>query len=370
VKVVLIANYAADRQESMLRYASLLRDGLAMAGHEVTLTAPRQTFRQAGPQGLPKWIGYIDKYLLSPRELERAARGADVVHVCDHANSVYVPAKSTIPYVATCHDLLAVRGALGEDTDSPASFMGVHLQRAIVAGLHRAHAVACVSQATLKDVQRLLNGYSGKLAVVPNAVNYPYRRLDVETVQSRLEAVEALRTSEPYVLHVGSNLRRKNRGCVLRAFAAAKNWDGLLVIAGSPLDDELRDLATRLGVLNRIVEVERPDNETLEALYNGALAMLFPSHFEGFGWPLIEAQACGCPVICSDREPMPEVTGNAAILCDADDAPAFARAIVELAGNDSRRTQLVAEGLQNAARYDTATMTRRFVELYEQIAGA
>jgi len=370
MRVVLIANYAPDRQESMLRYAQMMREGLEEARHEVTVAAPQIVLnRRHATRGLWKWVGYADKYWLGKGEISRAIVRADVVHVCDHSNAVYVPRASRVPYVVTCHDLLAVRGALGEDTDCPASPAGRRLQHAILAGLRRSHAVACVSQATLRDAGRLLRGYAGQLTVNPNALNYPYRPLTAGEIASRLRRLPAL-AAGGYVLHVGSSLRRKNRETALRAVAAvAGSWPGRMVFAGQPLSAELRGLAAQLQVSERVVEVAKPDNELLEALYGGALALLFPSRFEGFGWPIIEAQACGCAAICSDREPLPEVAGGAAIICDADDAAAFGRAILALAGDAQQRAALVQRGFTNAARYNRTDMISRFTALYSQVAG-
>jgi glycosyltransferase involved in cell wall biosynthesis len=373
VKILLIGNYAPDRQESMLRYTEMMRDGLREAGHDVTIAAPRQVLNSSGKSatGMWKWVGYLDKYVLSTGGLERSARQADVVHVCDHSNAVYVPGKPRKPYVVTCHDLLAVRGARGENTDCPASFAGRHLQRIILDGLRRATAVACVSGATLRDAQRLLGDYAGTLAFTPNSLNYPYRKLETQAVRDRLAQVPTVRGCGAYVLVVGSNLRRKNREAAIRAIAGiASSWEGRIVFAGHSLSAELRHLAGQLGIADRVIEVVNPSNELLEALYNGALALLFPSRFEGFGWPIIEAQACGCPVICSGVEPLPEVAGKAAILCDPDDHAAFGRAIVEVAGNAQRRDELVRAGLANASGYGRERMIGRFVALYEQVRGA
>jgi glycosyltransferase involved in cell wall biosynthesis len=370
MKIALIGNYAPDRQESMLRYAGLLASGLAEAGHDVTLAAPRAVLnRRSRPAaGVWKWIGYLDKYGVGLTDFRGATRAADVVHICDHSNAPYVPQRPTRPFVVTCHDLLAVRGALGENTDCPASFAGRLLQRSILRGLGRAHAVACVSAATMRDAQRLLDGRADRLLVAPNALSYPYRRLAPDIVRRRLAAVAALRSGEPYVLHVGSNLRRKNRECVIRAIAhVAPEWHGRAVFAGHALTADLRSLAAELAVDDRLVEVAAPENELLEALYNGALALLFPSRFEGFGWPIAEAQASGCAVICSDREPLPDVAGGAAILCDADDHAAFGRAVLELARNPRQRDELAECGTANAARYGRSAMIGRFVALYESL---
>jgi glycosyltransferase involved in cell wall biosynthesis len=373
VNVALIGNYAPDRQESMLRYTRMLASGLSAAGHRVTVAVPRSVFNAGGrpASGLWKWVGYVDKYCAGLTDIVTATRAADVVHICDHSNAPYVPRQPARPYVVTCHDLLAVRGALGEQTDCPATLTGQFLQRRILSGLGRAHAVACVSDATFADARRLLNGYSGRLLVAPNALNHDYTRLPAPVVRERLRPIPAISSAEAYVLHVGSNLRRKNRECALRAVAEiAPVWPGKIVFAGQAPSEELRELARSLDISDRVVEVDKPDNDLLEALYNGALALVFPSRFEGFGWPIIEAQACGCPVICSDRAPLPEVAGDAAIMCDADDHATFARAIADLAARPARREALVARGLRNAARYDRAAMTARFVSLYDGLRAA
>jgi glycosyltransferase involved in cell wall biosynthesis len=373
MKVLLVGNYSPDAQESMRRYAELMRSALSEAGHDVSLVEPRKMLNAAGrpPEGVWKWIGYLDKYLLNLPALSRAAKLADVVHVCDHSNSLYVPSRSKTPYVVTCHDMLAIRGALGEETDCPATFAGRQLQLGILGGLRRSQGIACVSSATLRDAQRLMRGYPGEMILAPNALNYSYTVIEPTIARARISAVSGLGDVAEYVLNVGSNLRRKNREGALRAVAAvASSWSGHLVFAGQPLTAELWSLAGELGIANRIVEVHKPSNELLEALYNGALALLFPSRFEGFGWPIIEAQACGCPVICSDREPLPEVAGDAAITCNPDDHVGFGMAVAWLANHKESRQDLRHRGLENAQRYGKAQMADRFVSLYEQLAAA
>ncbi len=370
MNIALIGNYAPDGQESMRRYTDVLSAALRAAGHGVSVASPKPVLNRARRPavGASKWLGYLDKYCFGLGEISAATRGADVVHICDHSNAPYVPRNAPTPYVVTCHDLLAVRGALGEDTDCPASPLGRVLQGSILRGLKRAAAVACVSSATQADARRLLNGYGGELLLTPNALNYPYRVLEAEETAARLASVDGLASNAPYVLHVGSNLRRKNRECVLHALAElAPHWPGYGVLAGQPLTAELRALASRLGVAHRIVEVVKPTNELLEALYNGALALLFPSRFEGFGWPVVEAQAAGCPVICADRAPFPEVAGDAAILCDADDHAAFARNVLSLAESSARREELRVRGLRNAGRYGRAEWAEQFVALYRRL---
>ena len=153
----------------------------------------------------------------------------------------------------------------------------------------------------------------------------------------------------------------------MRIFALKKDqWNGQMVFAGKKLTPELRSLGQRLGIYDRIVEVETPDNDLLEALYSSAMALLYPSRFEGFGWPIIEAQACGCPVICSNREPMSEVAGEAAITAEVEDEPAMAEALLRLT-NPIEHARWSEKGLRNVERFTAEEMISHYVELYRSL---
>lgn len=218
-----------------------------------------------------KWLGYLDKFLIFPGQLRRRlGTGIDLVHICDHFNAMYCAHVRKQPAVVTCHDLLAVRGALGEETDCPASATGKYLQRWIVAGLRKATAVVCASPATLRDAQRIVRQEAGRpeLLLIHHGINYPYRRQDVDHARTFLSRIEGLDLARPFVLHVGSNLRMKNREGVLRIFALTKeNWNGQMVFAGQRLSPELRSLGKELGVLDRVVQVGGPG----ERIARGAL---------------------------------------------------------------------------------------------------
>jgi glycosyltransferase involved in cell wall biosynthesis len=275
-----------------------------------------------------------------------------------------------VPVVVTCHDLLAVRGALGEQTDCPASATGKILQRWIVAGLRSATAVACVSRATAADAVRLVRGSNRtpKIETITLGLSYPF--VPIANGGSVLAALDPRLKFGEYVLHVGSNLRRKNRQGVLRIFSkTATSWNGLLVLAGEGFSDELRSLVRELQIEHRVVEVSRPSNEQLAALYSCATALLYPSRFEGFGWPIAEAQACGCPVVCTDAEPMSEVGGDAALKHPLEYEEAFAADILRLA-DPAERARWSAKSLQNAKRFSTTEMISKYRELYRSIGAS
>jgi len=373
--VLLIGNYAADRQQSMQRFGTMMLQGLQDAGVAAELMSPLPLlgrFRRAG-DFVAKWLAYLDKFVLFPRRLKQAlARGVSVVHICDHSNAMYAHHCGKAPVVVTCHDLLAVRGALGEETDCPASATGRILQRWILRGLARANAIACVSRATLADAERLLPRAERRpqLSLITSGLNYPYGRIPDDEAMARLRAFPQLDLTKPFVVTVGSNLRRKNRDGALRIFAQTKDrWNGQLVFAGEPITPELHSLTRELNISTRVVEIAEPDSSALEALYNRATALLYPSRFEGFGWPIAEAQACGCPVICADRAPLPEVAGDAGLFHQVEDEAAFAADIVRLS-DPAEREAWSAKSLRNAERFSTTRMIREYIELYRSVGAA
>ncbi len=372
--VLLIGNFLPDQQQSMQRFSEMMLRELRALNVPVKLLRPspwltdlwRTRFAQ-------KWAGYFDKFILFPLRLRRGAWGkASVVHICDHSNAVYSQSFRDAPVVVTCHDLLAVRGALGEQTDCPASVTGKFLQRWIVSGLTRATAVVCVSQATAVDARRLLTtkGRAPLITVIENGLNYDYQPLAEEETTMRLAPVQRLNLDRPFVLHVGSHLRRKNRAAVLRIFAKTKDdWDAQLVFAGDSIGRELSAEARTLGISHRIVEIVSPDSALLEALYNRAHALLFPSRFEGFGWPIAEAQACGCPVLTSKAAPMSEVGSDAALLREVEDENGFAEDLLRLR-EPGMRAKYRELSLQNATRFSARKMAERYLALYRELGAA
>lgn len=370
MKILLVGNYENLRQQSMQRFADMLREGLTAAGHEIRLVRPPVWLGRLrrGETGLAKWIGYLDRFVLYPPLLRRQIRWADIVHVCDQANAVYVSHLRGKPHVVTCHDMLAIRAALGEILDSPTGWTGRIYQRWILSGLRRAQAVTCVSHQTAAELQRVAGIPDARITVVPNALNYPYRPMPAEEADTHLRALD-LDPALPFFVHVGGNQWYKNRAGVLRLFAELVRHPAYaqhrLVMAGKPWTDEMRAVCTELDLHGRVDERVNVSNEQLRALYSRAEALLFPSLAEGFGWPIAEAQACGCPVVTTGRAPMTEVGGEAAIYIDPDD-PAGAAATI--AGGLAQRAALVDAGLRNAQRFSTRAMVEGYVQCYATIA--
>jgi len=354
----------------MLRFATMLEEELRVRNHDVRVIRPASilgSFKWLG-RGASKWLAYVDKYILFPPKLRRAARWADVVHICDHSNAMYVSSLGDKPQVVTCHDLLAVRGALGEETDCPATFTGKILQRWILRSLQRAQMIACVSRATRADLIRL-GGASleARSCVIMLGVVPTLRQLAKADAEKTFREIVGVDATRPFLLNVGSNLRRKNRDGALRIFKrVSEQFDCDLVFAGEPLSDELKRVKKEVGLNGHVIEVAKPSDAMLEALYHQAFALLYPTKFEGFGWPAIEAQACGCPVISSKSTSIPEVVGDSALLRAPDDEEGFAADVLRLTDRMTRQ-QLIARGFENVKRFTPERMVSDYLELYQKV---
>jgi glycosyltransferase involved in cell wall biosynthesis len=380
MKILLIGNLAEDRQESMQRFTALLQAGLRSRGHEVSVLAPRLRLARFGPRyrygGVPKYLGYFDKFVLFPRELRSALRAdrPDVVHFTDHAGAVYVSSALDLPTIATCHDLLQIRAARGELPHQSVGTAGRDYQRWICSSLSRVQRVACVSQATRADALRLTGLPESRVPLVPNALNYPYQPIAVDVARERLVALAArnqfdpaqLHASTGFLLQVGGDQWYKNRDGLLAIVAHLRTQLSprpKLVMVGPPLSPAQAASAQQLGLEGELLVLSGVTNAELEALYTLSEGLLFPSWAEGFGWPIAEAQACGCPVFATDRAPMNEVGGRSSVYFDPGEPALAARLIAQAwSGRAARRSLALAE----ASRWQPAQMFAAYESVYTE----
>jgi glycosyltransferase involved in cell wall biosynthesis len=301
-----------------------------------------------------------------------------VVHIADHSNSCYARATGAVPTLVTCHDLLPLRLARGEFAALGHGLGrgGRALQRWILKHLAAVPHLACVSHKTAADLQRLAPRPAARLHVIPNGLNYPFTPLPPEEARARLLALPGaaawLDRPGGYYLHVGGAQWYKNRPGLLRIHAelirqsapAAPAAPPALVLVGAPLDPTDQALLVQLGLAPHFYRLQDVPSATLPALYRLAHGLIFPSLEEGFGWPPAEAQACACPVFTSNRAPLTEVGGEAAVYFDPTDAAAAAHAILAAAPRADALRQL---GLARALGWAPETMLAAYTSLYRSM---
>ncbi len=241
----------------------------------------------------------------------------------------------------------------------------------IDAAVKSADAIIAVSQNTKKDLVEMVGAPPEKVHVVYEAPSALYRPINPNAA-GMPASVQALQ--QPFLLFVGTLEPRKNLPLLLKALVRIKTDRGCqappLVIAGKKgwLYQETLDLIGELGLSSDALLFGPATPEELLWLYNRAEAMILPSVYEGFGLPVIEAMACGTPVITTRTSSLPEVAGNAALLVDPQDSDALAGTICRVLDDPALRRQMREAGLNQAARFDWISTARATVAVYREVA--
>ncbi len=226
-----------------------------------------------------------------------------------------------------------------------------YLRRQLPKSLHRSAAVIAVSEATKRDLVQHYHIAPEKITVVPNAVD-----TSIFNPTARRQTAAALKRHklpQTYLLFVGNVEPRKNLEGLLRAYAQSYAEHKLpLVIVGAKgwNDGDIEQLLAELKHLP-IYRTDFVDDTSLAALYAGATAFVYPSFYEGFGIPCLEAMACGCPVICSNTSSLPEVVGDAAIQVSPTATGELASSIVRLAKDKPLQKKLARLGVERARKF-------------------
>jgi glycosyltransferase involved in cell wall biosynthesis len=375
MRIIFIGNYVPDRQESMQRFADLLYSGFKSAGVTCEVWYPTVFFGlvcKNTVSGVSKWIGYVDKWLLFPLVLMWRLRDKKLrqpttrFHICDHSNAPYLKFLPRNNTVITCHDVLAIRGALGyKDAYVSATATGRMLQKWILKNLVKAKQLAAASRLTLSQLEALAGEFRGERdwRIIHLGFNADFRPMAAEE-RNRLIKAAGLNPGIPFILHVGSSHPRKNRKMLLdMAAVLGSRWQGIICYAGQRVDEDLSSHANSLGLQHRVISVVNPSHETLVALYSACYVFVWPSFSEGFGWPLIEAQACGAPVISSNFDPMPEVSNNTAVHADPRSAEEFAKAFLKLT-DETTRSEIVQRGLENSSLFRADRMINAYLAMH------
>jgi len=393
LNVILLGNYPHDGHESMVRYAEMLKTLLAANGHHAEIIRPEPFFGRLKPSGhgLGKWLGYLDKYVLFPfflrghiRRQKRAIRtgGTLLVHICDQANAVYTQWLQDIPHLLTCHDVMAIQVARGMVPGLKTGWTGRLFQGWILSGIRRAAHIVCVSQETRADLLALAPELDARTRTLESPLNYPYAPMPVAEATAQLSSLRLEAHFQPgkdrFLFHVGGNQWYKNREGLIKIYAAllANYPDWIqehplkLVMAGKSPTEAMLQLVEELGLTGKAVFVTSVSNQQLCAFYSLAELLVYPSLKEGFGWPLIEAQACGCPVVTADRSPMCRLAGPAALLADPQDPTAFAACIFQVLSEAPPTGQMrKSRALQHAENFSPGTFAKELTLIYGDVGG-
>jgi glycosyltransferase involved in cell wall biosynthesis len=289
---------------------------------------------------------------------QTAGRDLDLVH---HWGNTIPPVR-TRPAVVTIHDL--------QPFDRPGDFdriKGAYLRDRIRAAVRGARVVVAPSEYVRRSIEAHFSGAEGRIVVVPPPMP-PRERMHDESHPAERHGI-----SRPYFVYPAITHPHKNHVTLIGAFArlVASHPEARLVLTGGEgaAEAEVATEIRRMGLGDRVRRLGRLPRPELDALIEGATALVFPSRHEGYGLPLTEALALGCPVIASNATAVPEVVGDAGLLLDPGDLAGWSDGMTRLLDDDALRARLVDASRTRAASLGATEAARLLIGAYERAIG-
>jgi len=377
IEVALLRGVEGYLSSSVRQFADALEDGFHTRG-DVTITPIAQAELQIAARGLPAWTAsgwtagvenVVDSFVRYPLSIRRArlSHPFQVYHVIDQW---YAHLVATLPRertVVSCQDLI-----MAKYPELPTHFrlpIRDRLRFALsVRMMNRAARVVCSSHATLEDLVRICHVDPERIRIVPKG--FDARMSPVTTDQASVTRTGG--QSSYTMLHVSTGWPYKNVATTIRVLAAlrARDVDVVLVRSGVVLTGDERALAQRLCVPPWILDRGWVSDAELVKLYQTADVLLFPSIYEGFGRPPLEAMACGTPVVVSTAPALLELVGDAGLHADPNDVRRLADAVERVLVDPALAAELRGRGLQRAAQYSWPRTVAAYAEIYREVIDA
>ncbi len=328
-----------------------------------------QMARGGKAQGAPQRIGALATALLrrfvhASVDIRLSAE-VDLFHATFRAPPDWLP--PSLPRVATVHDVIPMRHS--EESTPDATGM----LRSLLASLDpKRDVVVAVSNFTKQDFCDLSGFPPDRVVVAHLSASPRFRPLQQPDPLTQVRARLGLEDN-PFLLSVANPQPRKNIPLLVRSFYSAAErlpwWRGRLVLVGNPkagwgAEAIDREVGKHPKLAERVIRARGISDEELVALYSGCEAFVFPSTYEGFGLPVLEALQCAAPVICSNKSSLPEVVDDAAVMVDPTDEAALTDAIVNVVSDPERREELRALGVRQAARFTWESSAESVVKAY------
>ncbi len=381
-RLAVVCDYREENWPSMELVADMLLDGL-QRNHRETIQATRLRLplrRRFTRDHTNSGLLFNSDRLLNrfrdyPRWLRRRRTEFDLFHLVDHSYAQLIhdlPAERTI---VTCHDVDTFRSIL-KGTGERRTLLFRSMVRRIASGLRKAARVACVSAATRDELLAHELVAPERLVVVPNGVHpscSPASDPLADREAARLLGEASVEADAPLILHVGSTMERKRIDVLLKVFAALREDfpQARLVRVGGAFTPSQSALVERLGLGGAIVVLPRLERDVLAAVYRRSAIVLQPSEREGFGLPVVEALACGTPVVASLLASLREVGGDAVAYCAVADLPTWTETITRLLRERREQprqwNERRAAGLRRAARFSWTAYAEQMAGLYQEV---
>ena len=305
-------------------------------------------------------LKFMWRYLHGP-SAERLVGGIDIFHVSDRLGPPLKKAK----LVVTIFDLTPMKFK-GFFTEKAANYFTIYFKEIIP----KAAVVIAISQCTKNDILEYFDIAEERVEVIPLAADANYKQVQDKIAVDKVKA--RYKINRDYILFVGTLEPRKNITNIIRAYNMLPHhlkYNHLLVICGKKgwYYEEIFRTVEELNLEDNVIFTGYVPDKDVPLLMNGAKVFVYPSFYEGFGLPPLEAMACGTPVISSNVSSIPEVVGNAGILVNPNNVEELSDAIVRVVSNEELRAQLSEKGLRQANKFSWRATVEKTVEVYNRV---
>lgn len=337
---------------------------LFIAGAKLSDSPPTlaPNFRWKPTRITPKWLARIWHRTRLPIPIETFIGDVDLFHATDFTLPPTLPKTKSI---VTVHDLSYVRVS---DAASPR--LKAYLDKVVPRSVKRATHVIADSQATKDDLMQLYKISSNKVSVLLSGVDSRYKPIDNSVVNMTMRNKYDI-PNAPYLFSIGTIQPRKNYSRVIRALKHLREqgYDLHLVIAGGKgwLEDEMYKTLDETSLHDVVHLIGFADEADIPALYSGAECVVFPSLYEGFGFPVLESMACGTPVVTSNVSSLPEVAGDAALMVNPYDVEAITHAVGQILENSQLRDTLIKRGFEQASKFTWENSAKQLQKIYTDV---
>lgn len=367
LRVALLHNYRDEQQQSMRLYAERLGAALHRRGISIARVRAPAVVPDAWRRRSALWSmidTYAGRYAVYPRLVRKL--DADLVHIVDHGQSYLIGELDARRTIVTCHDLILLALAAGRIGGAKVPPVALQVFRFMMEFAKRAAWIVADSRQTKNDLVSFVGIDPARITVIHPGLN---QKFDPDAQRGRAWRQRRGLGDGPLILQVG-DIFYKNVAGVLRVVARLRRdgMDARLLRVGAALRGTDRALAETLGVLPAVIELGRVPDVEIPALYNAVDLLLFPSHYEGFGWPPLEAMASGTPVVSSRAGSLDEIVGDAALTADPEDVDTLAWHAGTVLTDADVRARLVARGLAHAARFDWDRTAGEMIAVYRTVA--
>ena len=369
---------------SITRYTEMISDYMISRGHHVTIWSPESLLANlVKSDKIKKWLGYIDQYIIFPIAIRKRLpqQSSDTLYVfTDHAQGPWVPIVKNKKHIIHCHDFLAQKSALNEIEENPTSWTGRLYQKIIFNGYSTGKNFISISQKTRNDLHNLIHYIPTSSTIIHNSISDNFTQVESKVARENLRKMFNSVLDNGYILHVGGNQWYKNKIGVIEIYDRWRSeykFNIPLILVGEKLSGKVLDTYSNSTYKENIHLISGITDQVLNWLYSGATALLFPSLAEGFGWPIAEAMACGCPVITTNEAPMTEVAGHAAFLISrrpiknnavdewTKDSAHMLNQVVQMLPN--KRIEVIKRGLEQIKKFNRESILSKIEQIYLSI---